>query len=335
MFGFGKPKRTGQMLSILPGGAQQLDRFANDLSMLLNNSYCDNNFIKFSDKMITAIYVRATIMGMEDEQISTTVKINLKDFGCKFNDEMPLKIIYLYKLHKSNPIFTLRNEKHLELLNSCFEVDHDLFNLDSILLNRDMKDLDGKTLWFNSNEEFLLFAIHNKNVGVRWNESQDFKFNFETGYNLVGSRLFKPALKYLKKCFSYNPVGLIVRHEIMECLLGLKQNELALKFLLDMKDYIFSEQDIAWFYRRSGYILIELQQYELASACLKYSLQFANADMAKHEIEYIEKKFNVFLDGELVKPTLLKNQFPLLVVKSLNDIIELAKKNGLNVETTK
>jgi hypothetical protein len=46
--------------------------------------------------------------------------------------------------------------------------------------------------------------------------------------------------------------------------------------------------DIAWYYRRLGYILCEQGDYTLAKHCQLYSLIFEDSDMAYNELEFLD-----------------------------------------------
>ena len=60
--------------------------------------------------------------------------------------------------------------------------------------------------------------------------------------------------------------------------------------LLEMKDYLIEEKNIARFYRRMGYIEIEKGNYKVAAACYQYSQKFENHPSVVQELMYIKSK---------------------------------------------
>ena len=327
-----KIKRTEELISSLPGGEQQLNVFAKDLSKVLKCNNFDISFVELSDVILAAIYVRLSIMGMDDRRIAITVALKLKNHGFYLDDKTSLLIVYLFKLHKANQYFSLDNPEDADLFEACKLEDPNLFQLDNLLLHRDLSCLNGTSVCFDNNEEFLLLVVNtNKNVFVNWVKNEEYFKQYKQAYALVEAQIIEPALILLKNCLKYSPVSIASRCEIIECLLRFNKNELALSFLLDMKEYIYSEKDIAWFYRRLGYVFIELEKYDLACACFKYSLRFENAAKALNELRYIEETVNVTLEDEMVEPLLLQHKIPLCVPKSLEDIIVLVKELGIDV----
>ena len=120
------------------------------------------------------------------------------------------------------------------------------------------------------------------------------------GFLLFENQEFDEAEENLKKALQINPVSARVILELSEIY---KMHTHSLnKFIIYTSDalkYAYYPQDIARCYRNLGYYYIEENQFDVATALFKYSMEYEMSIMAYTELQYIESKghnINMALD---------------------------------------
>ena len=113
------------------------------------------------------------------------------------------------------------------------------------------------------------------------------------GFLLIENKEFEEAEENLKKALQINPVSARVILELSEIY---KMHTPTLnKFIIHTSDalkYAYYPQDIARCYRNLGYYYIEENQFDVATALFKYSMEYEMSIMAYTELQYIESKGN-------------------------------------------
>ncbi len=147
--------------------------------------------------------------------------------------------------------------------------------------------------YFENIDEFLVFCyIHKPNRTINWLKGDDYLTLYNEGYQLVENKQYIRAIQTYLKCFTINPIALSARFEIAVCCTQLKQYAIAKQVLMETVPYLLKKESIATFYRHLGFIAIEELRYDVAFACLKYSLIFDYHEVAQHELEYIKLNRN-------------------------------------------
>ena len=111
------------------------------------------------------------------------------------------------------------------------------------------------------------------------------------GFLLLEDQQLEKAEKYLKKALKINPVSSRIILELTE--IYKKHTHNFNKFYIYVEEalkYAYYPNDIARCYRSLGYYYIEEEQFKIATALFKYSLQYDMSPMAYSEMEYIKTK---------------------------------------------
>lgn len=146
--------------------------------------------------------------------------------------------------------------------------------------------------WYFENPiELALYAkLYNKKNNVIWISGDKYFELYKVGYQLFECKQYAKAINTYKECLKLNPIGVSARFELVECYLAIRQFSLARKALYDMKDFLYSDQLKAKFYRRIGFVAIEEKSFKEAYACYQYSLKYKNHPSVSQEMRYIESK---------------------------------------------
>ena len=154
-----------------------------------------------------------------------------------------------------------------------------------------MDDPNADRFCFANQMEFIMYAGHCKKVGkkknVIWENKSTYQDRYMQGYRLYEDGKYEKALAAYKNALDVNPVGIGARFEICECYIKLGNLIGARTTLLEMQEYLVENENIARFYRRLGYISIELQEYQLAAALFIYSMKFEKSNLVADELMYI------------------------------------------------
>ena len=151
---------------------------------------------------------------------------------------------------------------------------------------------DGEIWCFNDSKEFIIYTALNKNKNVVWMKSDEYDKYWNDGFKLFDAGKYDDAIRSYQKCLSMNPISLYVRFEITECYIQLHNYVQAINILMSNVKNLLYNEDIARFYRRVGYINIELKNYDCAVACYLYSIKFENHPSILQEIMYITQQLS-------------------------------------------
>lgn len=108
------------------------------------------------------------------------------------------------------------------------------------------------------------------------------------GFLLVDDGRYQEAAEHLEKALALNPMRISTAMELSQCCTALRDYEGALELLGYIRSLCLLPEDIAWYYRRLGFIACEMGQYELSRHCQLYSLLFEDSDMAYSELEFVD-----------------------------------------------
>lgn len=155
------------------------------------------------------------------------------------------------------------------------------------------KNTEDSEMWcFNDLKEFIIYQELRKKKNVVWMKSDEYDKYWNDGFKLFDVGQYDDAIRSYQKCLSMNPISLYVRFEITECYIQLHNYVQAMNILTgNVKNLLYNE-DIARFYRRVGYINIELKNYDCAVACYLYSGKFENHPSIQQEIMYITQQLS-------------------------------------------
>lgn len=204
-----------------------------------------------------------------------------------------------------------------DYLSAINTADQYISGIDKPGYNAEKKEL---SYYFSSIEEFALYIeINSDEIDKKKSEIENVLFwdGCATeilqmkAYALFEMKKYEEAVNVLTHALSeFNPIGVLLRFELIENYFRLKQLELAEKELLSLRSLVMSKSEIARLYRRLGFCKIEQEKYEEARICLQYSLWFEKSEMAINEIAYIdnclgntwndensEEKMNFILSG--------------------------------------
>ncbi len=150
---------------------------------------------------------------------------------------------------------------------------------------------DSEGYYFESPIELAIYGkLRANNKTVYWLSGDNYWVEYKKGYQLFEQGLFAKAIEAYKKCLELNPIALSARFEICEANLKMGNLSVAKNALLEMKDFLIEEKNIARFYRRMGFIEIEKGNYKVAAACYQYSQKFENHPSVAQELMYIKSK---------------------------------------------
>lgn len=161
--------------------------------------------------------------------------------------------------------------------------------------NSNCKEENG--FYFEDANEFMIYAkFHSGDKRVDWLSGDDYLNEFKKGYIFFEQGQFKKAAEAFKQCLVLNPIGIKARFELSETYIQMRKFNDAKESLLDMKDYLIKDSDIAKFYRRLGFIECEKSNFQCAIACYFYSQKFENSPIIFNEILYIINKIDEHVD---------------------------------------
>ena len=168
--------------------------------------------------------------------------------------------------------------------------------------------------YFANQEELITYGKLHGADGHRivWLRGDDYVQLYKTGYGLVEKGQYDDAIDILKDSLRLNPVGIMARFEICEAYIRLKKYQDAKKTLIEMREFLFNNEDIARFYRRLGYIETETGNYELANACYRHSLKYAEHESVERELRYLKAVHGFDTSKEVPALVLKNNGIPII-----------------------
>jgi tetratricopeptide (TPR) repeat protein len=108
------------------------------------------------------------------------------------------------------------------------------------------------------------------------------------GFLLVDDQDYENAAKVLGIARGMDPARIATLMERVNCNIATRDLEGALSLLDEARGLCLLPEDIAWYYRRLGYILCEQGDYALSKHCQLYSLIFEDSAMAYSELEFLD-----------------------------------------------
>lgn len=148
---------------------------------------------------------------------------------------------------------------------------------------------EAEGFYFQSPIELAIYGkLYAKDKTVYWLSGDNYMVEYRRGYQLFEQGQYSKAIEAYKECLKLNPIGISARFEICEAYLKMGNLSAASNALLEMKDFLIEEKNIARFYRRIGYIEIEKRNYKVAAACYQYSQKFENHPSVAQELMYIK-----------------------------------------------
>lgn len=102
--------------------------------------------------------------------------------------------------------------------------------------------------------------------------------------------LFDEAEKFLNKALEWDPYNFSAINEKGEIYKAQKDFKKYYFNTLDSAELIYSESELARYYRNLGFYFIENSEWELAKAVYTYSLKFDFSPVVAQELEYIAQK---------------------------------------------
>lgn len=143
-------------------------------------------------------------------------------------------------------------------------------------------------LSFNNNVEFALYFNNNRDIEKTYNVN--YKMNIV--YTYLGSMEFElgnydKAIEYLNQALQWNPFDFKATMELAETYKAKNDLKKYYSITLDSINLIYTEKDLARYYRNLGYYFIENKEWNLAKAVYLYSLRFENSNNVYQEIQYI------------------------------------------------
>ena len=159
------------------------------------------------------------------------------------------------------------------------------------LPKENQESTESEGYYFENPTELAIYGkLYAKGKTVYWLSGDNYLVEYKRGYQLFEQGQYSRAIEAYKKCLELNPIGLSARFEICEAYLKMGNLSSARNTLLEMKDYLIEEKNIARFYRRMGYIEIEKSNYKTAAACYQYSQKYENHPSVIQELMYIKSK---------------------------------------------
>lgn len=316
-------RNNKQLLRFVEGDEKRLDRFAKDVKRVCGlKGIPTKSEIEITDAIFSGCFTRVYVMKFEDERTCFTVKINLKELRIKNpDDDLAIKVLYLFKFYARDPHFDLDIDRHQKLIDDC-SINETTFNVEKILLSNDMSCWHEKEAAFESIQEFMVFVAHHKGVSIKWTKNDEPNNLFKVAQMLLDGEMYICAINRLMKIFDYNPLALSARFELVNAYIALSSNsfmrkntkdlQLAKTLLLDMHTYIKNPVLIALFYRRLGYIFVDEGKPDLGLTCNVYSLKYDESENALGEIEYIKNQFNLNISEKESEKLLSDNGVPII-----------------------
>jgi len=171
-------------------------------------------------------------------------------------------------------------------------------------LSHDDTGFESISYSFENMEEFLYYAVSEKErrdaanelgANVNWVNTQASAVSRLQSYALIELGRHDEAITVLKHALDeINPVGILLRFELVEAYLANNQLHLAENELSTLSAMVVTPPDIAKYYRRLGYCMAEREAYADARVCILYSLCFEKNVSAMGEL--------AFLDDQLGNP---------------------------------
>lgn len=169
---------------------------------------------------------------------------------------------------------------------------------------------------FNDVQEFMLYTVlYKSDKNIVWQKSNEYDKCWSDGFKSFDAGKYEDAIKSYQKCLKMNPISLYVKFEIAECYIQLKNYPLAMNMLMENVKHLISDKHIARFYRRIGFINIELENYDCAIACYLYSAKFENHPSIHQEIRYIIQHLSKMPQVDNPKDVLKENNIIIIEKK--------------------
>lgn len=141
---------------------------------------------------------------------------------------------------------------------------------------------------FANKEEYTIFCRRFQSSGkVVWNTSAAYIVEYNAAFQEYEDERYENALRLYFKALKINPIAIDARFEIANCYVKLGEFTNALLSLAVLKDFLFTEQYIAKFYRTLGYIYSENESkdYHLSYCCYKHSNKYDRVGLYKAEVD--------------------------------------------------
>ncbi len=141
---------------------------------------------------------------------------------------------------------------------------------------------------FANKEEYNIFCRRYQSSGkVIWNTSAEYVVNYNEAFEEYEKGNYENALRMYFNTLRINPIAIDARFEIANCYIKLGDFTKAKITLAILKDFLFTDQNIAKFYRTLGYILSEEENdYLAAYCCYKHSSTYDRAGLYKSEVDH-------------------------------------------------
>jgi tetratricopeptide (TPR) repeat protein len=159
-------------------------------------------------------------------------------------------------------------------------------HLDALMAEYPLDEWDGKPCYCSLEEQTIYEqrGIEAENSGY---EAYPVLFHY-LGFLLVDDQDYENATKILDIARDMDLASIETLMERINCNTATRDLEGALSLLEDARALCLLPEDIAWYYRRLGYILCEQGDYPLAKHCQLYSLIFEDSDMAYSGLEFLD-----------------------------------------------
>ena len=290
-----------------PHGVKEISDIMLSLAQILeidlgSYDYQQYEYILFE---YVSVIMRKYVMGESDDDIIISLYTSHNELIK--NRKMAMNVFLFSLMHRANNNFSLTNMEDEENFIFCTSVANDEIplNPDLGMANRhintqtisDNKFLhqslyqQGETGYcFEYEEEMVAFnEYHGYSENVGWSSGTAYMDYFQKGYQAFENGDFRRAIDLYSQGTKFNPVAMAAKLEIVSAYQRLQLFKNAIHELNSVYKYLIRNRDIASYYRRYGYIAVDLHQLTLAVACLRYSLNFDEQKRAFDELEYIRK----------------------------------------------
>lgn len=150
----------------------------------------------------------------------------------------------------------------------------------SLALASDLADT--KQYYFENSDEYNIYLRqHSVDSSFHWEmKATNYSDMISKADNLLSNNNPSMALEVFHDALAINPIAIKARYGLAACYSSLGEPLKAKAEILKMASFFTSQKDIANYYRKLGYSLVETKEYEAAYACFKYSLLFEETDIA-------------------------------------------------------
>lgn len=244
---------------------------------------------------------------------------------------------------KENPIMDILNEVSQDIEMGEYKIA--LEKLDKFIETYPAMFEDDKVseyhFFTNPLEELLFYKYIGAEKIVRYipDNKPVLDLYYIYGFLLLETSQFDKAEEYLKKAIKINPVSSRIILELCEIYkLHTYNYNKYFMYATDALKYAYLPQDIARSYRSLGFYYIEENQFEIAFALFRYSMEYELNPMAYSEINYIQNKdksIDLSLDEsiEIIKNKNIQLGVNPFVLETLDEFIKEYEENKLYNQT--